>query len=488
MTAEQFQRVREIFERALDAEPANLDAWLDEHARGDREVRAEVAALLQCNSHAGRFLSEPVADRAADLLTEESALAPGTAIGQYTIEREIGRGGMGHVYLARDERLGRTVALKALPPRITHDEAQRERLRREARAAAALSHPGICTVFALEEQDGDLFIVSEYVEGRTLREEIAERRRPSVSVVYETARELADALASAHDKGITHRDLKPENIMRTAGGRVKILDFGLARFLGAGEASATRHVTQPGALIGTPAYMAPEQLNGLPADARADVFAFGVVVYEYACGEHPFDASSAMGIAARVLQSDVAPLEEHYPALPPSLLGVVQRCLQKAPSERFQSAAEIVTALTKGFAVPRRRAVAWWRRHQLIVIGLYLLASVLGWQIKEWQHGLTDPIFLVIGVAATAGAIFRGHLMFTERMNSAGFDDERQRARPITMGLDLLIAALLVADGIGVAGARPLVGVLTFALAVGVALQSLVVEPATTSAAFQART
>jgi hypothetical protein len=113
---------------------------------------------------------------------------------------------------------------------------------------------------------------------------------------------------------------------------------------------------------------------------------------------------------------------------------------------------------------------------------------VLGWQIKEWQHGLTDPIFLVIGVAATAGAIFRGHLMFTERMNSAGFDDERQRARPITMGLDLLIAALLVADGIGVAGARPLVGVLTFALAVGVALQSLVVEPATTSAAFQART
>ncbi|OFW27345.1 MAG: hypothetical protein A3H97_10890 [Acidobacteria bacterium RIFCSPLOWO2_02_FULL_65_29] len=487
LTAEQFRRVRDLFEQALDAQPTDLSAWLGERAPDDPQVLREAAALLNANSRAGSFLSDAVAGRVPDLLAEDGALVPGAKVGAYTIEREIGRGGMGHVYRARDERLGRTVALKALAPRLVRDESQRERLRREARAAAALTHPGICTIFALEEVNGDLFIVSEYVEGRTLREEIA-ASRPSASHVHETARELAAALASAHAKGITHRDLKPENVMRTADGRLKVLDFGLARFDRADQ-EPMAYVTQPGTLIGTPEYMAPEQLNGKVADPRTDVFAYGVLIYEYACGEHPFAASTPMGVAARVIEGDVVSIRERCPALSPSLVAVVDRSLEKSPADRFDSAADIVAALAREDPpLPPRGAVAtWWRRHQCALIALYLGASILGWQIKEWQHALAGPIFLLLGVAATVAGIFRGFLLFTEQMNPAGFEKERRRARPVTLGADLLIALALAADGALLYQSRPLAAVLTIALGVGIALVGLVVEPATTTAAFQAR-
>lgn len=485
LTPEQFRRVRDLFEQALDAQPADLGAWLSARVPDDPQVLREAAALLNVNPRAGSFLSDGVAARLPDLLAEDGALQPGAIVGAYTIEREIGRGGMGHVYRARDERLGRTVALKALAPRFVRDESQRERLRREARAAAALTHPGICTVFALEEVNGDLFIVSEYVEGRTLREEIA-GSRPSASIVRETARELAAALASAHAKGITHRDLKPENVMRTVDGRLKVLDFGLARF-DRGDQEPMAYVTQPGTLIGTPEYMAPEQLHGRAADPRTDVFAYGVLIYEYACGEHPFAASTPMGVAARVIEGEVVSIRERCPALSPSVVAVVDRSLEKSPADRFDSAADIVAALAREDPPPqptRGMVAAWWRRHQVTLLALYLIASILGWQIKEWQHGLADPIFLVLGVAATIAGVFRGFMLFTEQMNPAGFETERRRARPVTLAADLLIALALAADGAFLYQSRPLAAVLTIALGVGIALVGLVVEPATTRAAF----
>jgi predicted Ser/Thr protein kinase len=483
VTAAQFQQVRELFEQALDVDPADMRRWLDEHAGVDPEVRAEVKALLEMSSRAGSFLAEPVAGKVSDLFADDGALAPGTRIGPYIIEGEIGRGGMGQVYRARDARLSRTVALKALPPSMTRDEAQRERLRREARAAAALTHPGICTVYALEEVEGQLFIASEYLEGRTLRDEISQPRNPTASEVRGTARELAEALASAHAAGIVHRDFKPENIMRLGDGRLKILDFGLARF--DGDEEITRQLTQPGTFIGTPAYMAPEQFTGEHVDARADVFAFGVVMYEFACGARPFQASSAIGQAAQVLQSDVPPIAERCPSLPRPLADVIERCLRKAPADRFASAGEIVAALARAGLPPRRATLpVWWRRHQLSVIGLYFLASAVSWQMKEWQHGLTDPMFLVIGVAATAAAVFRGHLLFTERMNSSGLAPELKRVRPVTLGLDFVLALALAIIGVVINESRPLASVLTIALAVGIALVSAIVEPATTGAAF----
>lgn len=492
--------MRDIFERALESEPPDIGAWLDREAGDDAAVRAEAASLLQHHTGAGSFLVQPVAERVSNLLAEDRALEPGQIVGPYSIVREIGRGGMGRVYLATDTRLGRTVALKALPPRLVKDPSQRERLRREARAAAALTHPGICTVYALEEVDGELFIAAEFVDGQTLREEIVSTRRPAPGDVLQTARELAAALASAHAKGITHRDLKPENVMRAKDGRLKILDFGLARIQenvagpfamsgpGAQPVAARprAHPTEPGVLAGTPAYMAPEQLNGQPVDARADVFAFGVLVYEYAIGTHPFDAPTLLGVAARVLESNAHPIDRSD--LPPQVVDVVERCLRKSPTDRFASAVDIVQTLARDEAKPRRAAgTNWWRAHQFATMTLYFVASALAWQIKEWHPGTAGAVFLAIGVAATIGGVFRGHLLFTERVvgsGAVGFSTERRRATPATLVIDLLIALALVIDGMILSSARPLAAVLTLALGTGIGLARLLVEPSTTRTTF----
>jgi serine/threonine protein kinase len=393
---------------------------------------------------------------------------------------------MGRVYLATDDRLGRSVALKALPPELTRDPAQRERLRREARAAASLTHPGICTVYALEELDGQLFIATEFLDGHTLRDEI-DRLPASPERALGAAREIAAALASAHDKGIVHRDLKPENVMRTRDGRLKILDFGLAQIEGPLGGSLAERLTATGLVIGTPAYMAPEQLNGEGADIRSDVFALGVVLYEYACGRHPFEAATPVARVAKVIASDVVPIERAVPQLPRILIDVIDRCLRKEPAGRFPSAGEIVRALTT--TEPARsegHGSRWWRTHQLVVVGLYAVASVVAWFAKEWQPGgPADLLFVAIGTAATIGGVFRGHLLFAERVQDRNLSVERKRAAPVTFAVDLFIALALAADGLILAAAgRELVGVLAIGLAVAIAVVRLVVEPSTTRAAF----
>lgn len=484
-TSDRWRRVRDLFERALNQQPAALDAWLELEAGGDQQLRAEVLSLMEHHTRAGSFLVEPAGNRLPDLLADDRSLEPGQILGPYTIVREIGRGGMGRVYLATDGRLGRNVALKALAPELTAHASHRDRLRREARAAAALTHPGICTIYALEELEGDLFITTEYVDGRTLREEIGGGRRPIAAEVARDGRSLAAALAHAHRNGITHRDLKPENVMRTSDGRLKILDFGLARIDSSVAEPADGRITQPGAIIGTPGYMAPEQLNGQPADARADVFAFGVLMYEYACGTHPFDATTPLAVAARILEGDATPIEERRPDLPSPIVHVIERCLRKSPADRFTSAAEIERALD-GVEPARafRPMAAWWRTHQLVVIALYFMACALAWQIKDWRPGVTTAIFVVVAGAATIAGVVRGHLVFTERVNGPGLAAERGRAVPITLLVDLLLALALAADGLALLASRPLAAVLTIGLGIGIGLARLVVEPATTSASF----
>jgi serine/threonine protein kinase len=506
MTTEQWRRVRELFEQAFDDQPTDISTWLARVAAGDDQaVRDEVASLFAHNSRMGRFLSDPVTERVSGLFAGDEPLAPGQTVGSYTVVREVGRGGMGRVYLATDGRLGRQVALKSLAPQLVSDPSQRERLRREARAAAALAHPGICTVYALEELNDQLFIVSEFVEGRTLREEIAGGPHPSAHEVLDTGIELAAALAAAHARGITHRDLKPENVMRTTDGRLKILDFGLAHVQVAATESLAVRVTQPGMLVGTPGYMAPEQLNGQPADARADVFAFGVLLYEYACGTHPFEAATPLGVAARVLESDARPLETRCPDLPRAVTAIIERCLRKLPDERYTSAGELVRALedvrlssvSRGTS-PRfasssdvehasgrdGSAARWWRTHQVVIVGLYVLAVTAGWQIKEWRRGVPTYVFVTMGIAATVAGVFRGHLLFTERVNRPHLNDERRRADPVTAIVDVVIALALAIDGLILVGDEPLTSVLLFALAVGIVLARFVVERATSAAAF----
>jgi tRNA A-37 threonylcarbamoyl transferase component Bud32 len=495
LSADQHRRVRELFEAVIERESAEAYAWIAREAADDAAVQQEVRSLLYHHSKAGEFLQQPAAEGAVELLHDDP-LQSGSQVGSYTVVREIGRGGMGRVYLARDEKLNRTVALKALAPQLVRNPAFRERLRREARAAAALTHPGICTVYALEELDGDLYLATEFVDGRTLREEIASGQGRSTGEVLLTARQLASALASAHERGIVHRDLKPENVMRTRDGRLKILDFGVARIEerglhATGAAPPDTHpaplVTEPGVALGTPAYMAPEQINGETPDARADVFAFGVFMYEYACGVHPFDGSSALAIVARILDSEPRPIASRCPHLPVRLAEVIGRCLRKRRDERYPSAAAIVDALAESHEpVSSGGHVTWWRIHQLIICGLYITAAVLAWLIKAWflESPVTVGAFIALGAGATIGAVLRGHLLFTERNNPGYLTRERRRARRATMALDILIGGVLALDALLVSHLRALWAVFALSLGLGIALAVLVLEPATTAAAF----
>ena len=482
-----WQRVRDLFERAFVERPADLEAWLEREAPDDPDVRDEVRSLLDHDSRAGRFLSEPAPQPAPLLPDDDNTYEPGRVLGPYTIVRELGRGGMGRVYLARDARLRRDVALKAIAPRFTGDPAHRERLKREAQAAAGLTyHRGICTVYALEEIEGELFIAAEYVDGQTLRHEIAHGPRPPAADILRTAREIASALAAAHARGITHRDLKPENIIRTADGSVKILDFGLARAdLPDGDTLMVK-VTQTGMLVGTPGYIAPEQLNGERGDARSDVFVFGVIIYELACGVHPFDASSAVAVAARVLQSDVVPIESLCPAMPRAVSAVIERCLRKSPSERFASAAGISAALATNQTSVDRDAVGWWRAHQAIIVGLYFLASVVAWFIKEELGGTAVAVFGVVGVAATVSGVLRSHLLFVERMNARALAAELRRTGFISRLTDGVICAALVVDALLLfASGWHLAAVLIAGLGAGVVIARLFLEPSRERDAFE---
>jgi serine/threonine protein kinase len=485
MTPEQRRRARDLFEAALDHEPAHALSWLEE-ASGDSIVRAEVRSLLDHHSRAGSFLTQPVAEAAPHLLEDDHTLEPGTVLGPYTVVREIGRGGMGRVYLASDGRLGRTVALKALPPQLTREVSHRDRLRREARAAAVLTHPGICTVYALEELDGELYIATEFVEGRTLGDEIAGDTRPSIETIVVTARELASALASAHGKGITHRDLKPENVMRTRDGRIKILDFGLARVeAGPGGILATLTSALPGAIAGTPAYMSPEQIEGRVAGAPSDVFSFGVMMYEWISGRHPFQAGSPLATLARVLDSTPEPLSNHA-SVPAWLSAAIERCMRKAAGERFGSASELLQAFEHPATIEQSRPPVkrtWWRTHQVVAIVLYIIATAHGWQIKEWLRvPVSLWVFVLMGIAASVGGIVRGHLVFTDIMNRSHLPTELARTERVRLATDLFMAALLTVDALLLASLWPLTTVLTIALAVGIALAALLMEPPTTSA------
>ena len=268
----------------------------------------------------------------------------GQTLGHYRILREIGAGGMGVVYQAEDTTLGRHVALKILPPELAADEERRARFAREARAVAALNHPNIVTVHSVEESGGTHFITMELVQGKTLAE-LLPPQGVALGRFFEIAIPLADAVAAAHQQGITHRDLKPANVMIGADGRVKVLDFGLAKGLaGQGHPAGefpTRSETQAGHTVGTPAYMSPEQAQGERVDARSDIFSLGIVFYEMLTGRRPFEGSNPASVISAILRDMPRPVSELQPAVPRALARLVDRCLAKNPVDRFQSALDL---------------------------------------------------------------------------------------------------------------------------------------------------
>src|SRR5512142_1157085 len=274
------------------------------------------------------------------------AISAGTKLGPYEVLSPLGAGGMGEVWRARDPRLGREVAIKVLPASFSADADRLRRFEQEARAAGILNHPNITAVYDIGSVEGAPYVVSELLEGETLRSRLATGAL-STRKALDYAIQIARGLAAAHAKGIVHRDLKPENLFVTKDGRVKILDFGLAKALG-GEVGATESTlaeTEPGAVLGTAGYMAPEQVRGKPADARADIFAFGAVLYEMLSGKRAFDGDSHVERGHAILTQEPPDLAASGIAVAPAVERVVRRCLEKVPDERFQSARDLGFAL-----------------------------------------------------------------------------------------------------------------------------------------------
>jgi serine/threonine protein kinase len=279
------------------------------------------------------------------------AILPGKRLGPYEILSSIGAGGMGEVYRAKDTRLDRIVAIKVLPAHLSDRAELRERFEREAKAISSLNHPHICTLYDVGHQDGIDYLVMEYVEGETLATRLAKGPLP-LDQVLRYAIEIADALDKAHRKGVTHRDLKPGNIMLNKSGS-KLLDFGLAK-LREDAAPATPlsqlptgkdPITAQGTILGTLQYMAPEQLEGKEADARTDIFSFGVVVYEMATGKKAFEGKSQASLISAIISSDPQPMSSLQPMTPPGLDHVVKTCLAKDPDGRWQTASDLTREL-----------------------------------------------------------------------------------------------------------------------------------------------
>jgi len=310
-------------------------------------------------------------------------LSPGVRLGPYAILAPLGAGGMGEVYRARDARLDRDVAVKVLPAHLVEDATALARFEREAKAVAALSHPNILAIFDVGREGSTAYVVTELLEGETLRERLAGGALP-VRKAADYAAQMAQGLAAAHEKGIVHRDLKPENVFVSAAGPVKILDFGLAKpeqpatALGPTGTPTRLATTDPGVVLGTVAYMAPEQVRGQPLDHRADLFAFGATLYEMLTGCRAFQRETAAETMTAILKDDPPELAAVDPRIPPGLVRIVQHCLEKHPEERFQSARDlafdlqtVASASTTGaqaaaVSVPRQRL---W----LVLVGLALL-------------------------------------------------------------------------------------------------------------------
>jgi serine/threonine-protein kinase len=377
MTPERYRKIGELFHAALELEADERAAFFERECAGDAELRREVESLIRSHEGGGGVIDESALSVAAGLLAEDAAeqVVGQTLAGRYRVLSLLGAGGMGRVYLAEDAELGRRVALKFLPEHLTHDAEQVRRFRQEARAASALNHPNIITVYEINEAGGASVIASEYIEGETLRARLSRGAMPPAEAL-EVAAQMASALRAAHEAGIVHRDVKPENVMLRPDGYVKVLDFGIAKLAphGTNTAEGNGHNistvrTHPGLIMGTDRYMSPEQARGQEVDARADVWSLGCVLYEMLAGVPPFTGETASDVVAAVLKTDPAPLPQVATGTPGELQRIVGKCLKKDREERYPSAEELFTDMRRlqkrleagdgdAFTSPARRKIA----------------------------------------------------------------------------------------------------------------------------------
>ncbi len=347
MTPEEWDKVNELFNTALDLAPGDREAYLKGACDGNEHLLSEIRSLLAAEDEAGDFIRKPLLPGLQDLShpDRESHLI-GKTIGNFLVEKSIGSGGMGDVFLATDLRLGRKVALKMLPNTLASDPSFLKRFENEAKAAATLNHPNVATIYSVEEIDGKQVIAMEYVEGKTL-DQLTPSKGLDIATFLDWFTCLSDALKHAHERGIIHRDVKPGNIIITPAGIPKILDFGLAQFdrtryvMGSDETS----ITQPGQIIGTPSYMSPEQAEGKEVDHRTDIFSLGVVMYEALTGRRPFLGATQSNVVEAVIEGKFESIAKHRSAVPHVLGKMVERCLETSRRKRLQSMREIHTIL-----------------------------------------------------------------------------------------------------------------------------------------------
>jgi TolB-like protein/Tfp pilus assembly protein PilF len=380
MQQERWARVAGLFEAVIDLPADERTAQLDALCGGDTDLRAEVVRLLDSDARAGDLGASPAFRFTPDPHAPRAFLPLGTRLGRYEILALVGSGGMGEVYRARDPQLDRDVGIKVLPHRDGISAEQLARFGREARAAATLNHSNILTVFDVGIDGGIPFVVSELLEGETLRARL-KRERLSIDEATAIAMQIAAGLAAAHDKGVVHRDLKPENIFITADGVVKILDFGLAKQMRRLDPEIA--ATDRGAVMGTAGYMSPEQIRGDEASPRSDIFSFGAVLYEMLSGARAFSGASAVETMNAVLTTTPA-----VQALPRALGPIVARCLASSPADRFASAHEVRAAwiaATSAHAPARTRRSVLWYASAAVVLLAAIGASLV------WHRQPTPP-------------------------------------------------------------------------------------------------
>jgi tetratricopeptide (TPR) repeat protein len=443
MTPERWQQVEEIFQAALDVDAGARLALVAQACGGDGELRREVEALLAYERRAEHFIERPVLHEAAERLVESQSqpgFTSGERLGHYEIVSLLGKGGMGEVYLARDLKLGREVAIKILPAAFAADPDRLARFEREARLLSALNHENIADIYALE-QDGPVhFIVLEYVPGVTLAEHLENGPLP-VKEALSLLEQIADALEFAHGRGIIHRDLKPANIKVTPQGCVKVLDFGLAKVsrydlptaqlsaaAGAGGRTMTATMTGEGMILGTVPYMSPEQTRGQALDRRTDVWAFGCLCYETLAGARPFGGATTADTLAAILsrEPDYRALPKDTPA---AVAELIRRCLQKDHHRRLPGAGEAKSVIEQALgeysplATRLRRARRGARLAFAAAVVVLLLASFVTWRVVQ-QRGQTDDLAALLSLRLKGDNLDWALSRLTPPAGAAGDDEE----------------------------------------------------------------
>lgn len=502
MTPERWQRISAAFAAAQRLAPDERAAYLGAALAAHPEDRREVEALLA--RHASGFLE------AVTMAAGPVDLQPGETFGRYRIVRELGRGGMGIVYLAEDMALGRRAALKVLATGPAPVGLLRDHLVREARLAARIEHRGIATVYGIEEDPRGLAIASEFVRGRTLRARLDEGPFEP-GPLLDLAVAVAEALAAAHAAGVIHRDLKPENILLAQAGGVKLVDFGIAHLLTADAVAASPGADRDGLLVGTAGYMSPEQVRRGALDARTDLFSLGVVLYEAAAGEHPFLGATLDVTFDNILRREPPLLRDRRDARFAELDRILARCLHKEPEARYPDAVALLVELEAarrqagvrtGGAVPSEGRAAsgdavvpaprpmsprwWWQVHQLVVSAVQVLLLIGVWVARQQAPAgpFRTAMLPAAAVLAAAAVILRGHLWYQARYQPWSVGEQERRTRWIVVAAETGLCLLLAAIGALVVTVQPLVATLLFVGALGLILALVFIEPATARAAF----